>query len=140
MQHRSRGQPHDVCGEPATLGVAGTASATDRDTASVKSPCSKTKGGYLNRNRNSESSTRRPFYFTEAQSGALDVCPGPAGRAGAGDDLLHQQQPPEKDQEDSEPGDLRPIVRDARAFSDKIARHPEKLGVRGLVDRSTGIK
>ncbi len=36
--------------------------------------------------------------------------------------------------------DLRPIVKDARAFSDKIARHPEMLGVRGAIQRSSGIK
>lgn len=36
--------------------------------------------------------------------------------------------------------ELRPIVRDARAFSDKIARHPEVLGVRGAIQRSSGIK
>ncbi|HEY4761675.1 MAG TPA: MlaD family protein [Thermoguttaceae bacterium] len=35
---------------------------------------------------------------------------------------------------------LKPIVDDARVFSDKIARHPEVLGVRGAVQRSTGIK
>jgi len=36
--------------------------------------------------------------------------------------------------------DLRPVVRDARVFSDKISRHPEKLGVRGAIERSTGVK
>lgn len=36
--------------------------------------------------------------------------------------------------------ELRPIVRDARAFSDKIARHPEILGVRGAMHKSSGIK
>ena len=36
--------------------------------------------------------------------------------------------------------DLRPIVCDARAFSDKIARHPEVLGVRGAIKPSSGIK
>ena len=36
--------------------------------------------------------------------------------------------------------ELRPIVRDARAFSDKIARHPESLGVRGALKPSSGIK
>ncbi len=36
--------------------------------------------------------------------------------------------------------ELRPVVRDARAFSDKIARHPEVLGVRGAIQRSSGIK
>lgn len=36
--------------------------------------------------------------------------------------------------------DLRPILRDARAFTDKIARHPEVIGVGGLLRRSSGIK
>lgn len=36
--------------------------------------------------------------------------------------------------------ELRPIVKDARAFSDKIARHPELLGVRGAIQKSSGIK
>jgi phospholipid/cholesterol/gamma-HCH transport system substrate-binding protein len=36
--------------------------------------------------------------------------------------------------------ELRPIVRDARAFSDKISRHPELLGVRGALHPSSGIK
>ena len=36
--------------------------------------------------------------------------------------------------------DLRPIVDDIRVFSDKIARHPESLGVRGALDRRPGIK
>ena len=35
---------------------------------------------------------------------------------------------------------LRPILNDARAFSDKIARHPELLGVRGALQTSPGIK
>lgn len=35
---------------------------------------------------------------------------------------------------------LRPIVTDARTFSDKIARHPELLGVRGAIQRSPGTK
>ncbi len=35
---------------------------------------------------------------------------------------------------------LRPIIDDARVFSDKIARHPEVLGVRGAVQRNPGIK
>jgi phospholipid/cholesterol/gamma-HCH transport system substrate-binding protein len=35
---------------------------------------------------------------------------------------------------------LKPIVHDARIFSDKIARHPELLGVRGALQRSPGIK
>jgi len=37
-------------------------------------------------------------------------------------------------------GDLRPIVDDIRVFSDKIARHPESLGVRGALDRRPGLK
>lgn len=36
--------------------------------------------------------------------------------------------------------ELRPIVKDARAFSDKISRHPESLGVRGALFPSSGIK
>jgi len=36
--------------------------------------------------------------------------------------------------------DLRPIVDDIRVFSDKIARHPESLGVRGALDRRPGLK
>ena len=35
---------------------------------------------------------------------------------------------------------LDPIVRDVRIFSDRIARHPELLGVSGAVRGSTGIK
>jgi phospholipid/cholesterol/gamma-HCH transport system substrate-binding protein len=35
---------------------------------------------------------------------------------------------------------LRPIVDDARVFSDKIARHPEVLGVRGAIQKNPGIK
>ncbi len=35
---------------------------------------------------------------------------------------------------------LKPILDDARVFSDKIARHPETLGVRGALQRSPGIK
>jgi phospholipid/cholesterol/gamma-HCH transport system substrate-binding protein len=35
---------------------------------------------------------------------------------------------------------LRPILDDARVFSDKIARHPELLGVKGAVKGSVGIK
>jgi phospholipid/cholesterol/gamma-HCH transport system substrate-binding protein len=35
---------------------------------------------------------------------------------------------------------LKPILCDVRAFSDKIARHPEVLGVKGAVQSSTGIK
>jgi len=36
--------------------------------------------------------------------------------------------------------ELRPILRDARVFTDKIARHPETLGVRGALERKPGIK
>ena len=36
--------------------------------------------------------------------------------------------------------DLRPIVDDVRVFTDKIARHPEQLGVRGALDRRAGLK
>jgi phospholipid/cholesterol/gamma-HCH transport system substrate-binding protein len=36
--------------------------------------------------------------------------------------------------------ELRPILRDARVFTDSIARHPEKLGVRGALQPSTGTK
>ncbi|MGD9720267.1 MAG: MlaD family protein [Pirellulales bacterium] len=35
---------------------------------------------------------------------------------------------------------LRPVVADARVFADKIARHPELLGVRGAIQRSPGTK
>jgi phospholipid/cholesterol/gamma-HCH transport system substrate-binding protein len=35
---------------------------------------------------------------------------------------------------------LRPIVDDARVFSDKIARHPEVLGVKGVMQKGAGIK
>jgi phospholipid/cholesterol/gamma-HCH transport system substrate-binding protein len=35
---------------------------------------------------------------------------------------------------------LEPVVRDLQIFSDKIARHPELLGVRGVVKGSSGIK
>ncbi len=35
---------------------------------------------------------------------------------------------------------IRPIIDDARVFSDKIARHPEVLGVRGAIERRPGIK
>jgi len=37
-------------------------------------------------------------------------------------------------------GQLRPIIKDARVFTDKIARHPERLGVRGALQPSSGIK
>jgi phospholipid/cholesterol/gamma-HCH transport system substrate-binding protein len=36
--------------------------------------------------------------------------------------------------------ELRPIVNDIRVFTDKIARHPETLGVGGAVRRSPGTK
>lgn len=36
--------------------------------------------------------------------------------------------------------ELRPILRDARVFTDSIARHPEKLGVRGALQPSLGTK
>lgn len=36
--------------------------------------------------------------------------------------------------------ELRPIVNDVRVFTDKIARHPEQLGVRGALDRRPGLK
>lgn len=36
--------------------------------------------------------------------------------------------------------ELRPIVDDARIFSDKIARHPELLGVRGAIKPENGSK
>ncbi|MFM8290357.1 MAG: MlaD family protein [Planctomycetia bacterium] len=36
--------------------------------------------------------------------------------------------------------ELRPIVNDVRVFADKIARHPEQLGVRGALDRRPGLK
>ena len=36
--------------------------------------------------------------------------------------------------------ELRPIVDDVRVFTDKIARHPEQLGVRGALDRRPGLK
>lgn len=35
---------------------------------------------------------------------------------------------------------LEPILDDARVFTDKIARHPERLGVRGALERRPGIK
>jgi len=35
---------------------------------------------------------------------------------------------------------MKPILQDARVFSDKIARHPELLGVRGAISGSTGTK
>ena len=36
--------------------------------------------------------------------------------------------------------ELRPVINDARVFTDKIARHPEMLGVRGALERNAGIK
>lgn len=36
--------------------------------------------------------------------------------------------------------EMGPILNDARAFTDKIARHPERLGARGVFERSSGIK
>jgi phospholipid/cholesterol/gamma-HCH transport system substrate-binding protein len=35
---------------------------------------------------------------------------------------------------------LKPILDDARVFSDKIARHPEMLGVRGAIQKNPGLK
>ena len=35
---------------------------------------------------------------------------------------------------------LEPIARDVRVFSDKIARHPEILGVSGAMKGSSGLK
>lgn len=36
--------------------------------------------------------------------------------------------------------ELKPIISDARVFSDRIARHPEVLGVRGAIQKSPGTK
>ncbi len=36
--------------------------------------------------------------------------------------------------------ELKPILRDARSFTDKAARHPEQFGVRGLMQPNSGIK
>jgi phospholipid/cholesterol/gamma-HCH transport system substrate-binding protein len=36
--------------------------------------------------------------------------------------------------------ELKPIKDDLRVFTDKIARHPESLGVRGVLDKKAGIK
>ena len=36
--------------------------------------------------------------------------------------------------------ELKPIIRDARVFADKIARHPETIGVRGAIKPNSGIK
>jgi phospholipid/cholesterol/gamma-HCH transport system substrate-binding protein len=35
---------------------------------------------------------------------------------------------------------LKPIVNDIRVFTDKVARHPERIGVRGVLQRYPGIK
>ena len=35
---------------------------------------------------------------------------------------------------------LEPILRDVNVFTDKIARHPESLGVRGAISPSGGLK
>ena len=35
---------------------------------------------------------------------------------------------------------LEPILRDVNVFTDKIARHPESLGVRGAISPSSGLK
>lgn len=36
--------------------------------------------------------------------------------------------------------ELRPVIRNAQEFSDRIARHPELLGVSGAINRSSGVK
>jgi phospholipid/cholesterol/gamma-HCH transport system substrate-binding protein len=36
--------------------------------------------------------------------------------------------------------ELKPILSDARVFTDKIARHPELLGVRGAIQKNSGTK
>ena len=36
--------------------------------------------------------------------------------------------------------ELKPILADVRVFTDKVARHPESLGVRGAMQKSTGLK
>jgi phospholipid/cholesterol/gamma-HCH transport system substrate-binding protein len=36
--------------------------------------------------------------------------------------------------------ELKPIISDVRVFSDRIARHPEILGVRGAIQKSPGTK
>ncbi|MGA2063473.1 MAG: MlaD family protein [Thermoguttaceae bacterium] len=36
--------------------------------------------------------------------------------------------------------ELRPILDDVRSFTDKISRHPEVLGVRGAIQRNSGMK
>ena len=35
---------------------------------------------------------------------------------------------------------LEPVIRDLRIFSDKVARHPELLGVGGVLKGSAGVK
>jgi hypothetical protein len=35
---------------------------------------------------------------------------------------------------------LRPIVNDVRVITDKVARDPGRLGVRGIFQQSSGIK
>jgi phospholipid/cholesterol/gamma-HCH transport system substrate-binding protein len=37
-------------------------------------------------------------------------------------------------------GELKPIISDVRVFTDRIARHPEILGIRGAIQRSPGTK
>jgi phospholipid/cholesterol/gamma-HCH transport system substrate-binding protein len=36
--------------------------------------------------------------------------------------------------------EMKPIIADVRVFTDKIARHPESLGIRGAIQRSPGTK
>jgi phospholipid/cholesterol/gamma-HCH transport system substrate-binding protein len=36
--------------------------------------------------------------------------------------------------------ELKPVIRDAHILTDELARHPEKLGVRGALERSPGTK
>ena len=36
--------------------------------------------------------------------------------------------------------EMRPVIRDARIFADKIARDPSQLGVRGAIRRGSGVK
>jgi phospholipid/cholesterol/gamma-HCH transport system substrate-binding protein len=35
---------------------------------------------------------------------------------------------------------LEPVIRDLRVFSDKVARHPELIGVSGALKGSSGLK
>ena len=35
---------------------------------------------------------------------------------------------------------LEPILKDVNVFTDKIARHPESLGIRGAISPSSGLK